>query len=133
MLTSIVASMVVLSAVAHVEVRLPQQEVEVIAHRLRCDCNELLSDRMGQEALSRLLRMSQRDDKDKQSREKHVPVVTSLRQAPILGQGAPVGACPPDFYVPHHSQLYISILPHNDVAVVSPIVTGSVCIRAPAC
>ncbi len=56
LLASIVASMVVLSAVATVEVQLPQHEVEEIACRLRASYNELMSDRAGQEALNRLLR-----------------------------------------------------------------------------
>lgn len=48
--------MVVLSTMAAVEVRVPSQEVEVIVNQLRCDCSLLMSDREGQEALSRLLR-----------------------------------------------------------------------------
>ena len=49
------ASMVVLSAMAAVEVRMPNQEVEVIVNQLRTDCTLLLSDREGQEALSKNL------------------------------------------------------------------------------
>ena len=41
------ASMVVLSAMAAVEVRMPNQEVEVIVNQLRTDCTLLLSDREG--------------------------------------------------------------------------------------
>ena len=48
--------MVVLSAMAAVEVRMPNQEVEVIVNQLRTDCTLLLSDREGQEALGRILR-----------------------------------------------------------------------------
>lgn len=46
------ASMVVLSAMAAVEVRMPNQEVEVIVNQLRTDCTLLLSDREGQEHLA---------------------------------------------------------------------------------
>ncbi len=53
------ASIVVLSAVATVEVRMPNQEVEVIVNQLRTDCSLLLSDREGQEALGRILRHPQ--------------------------------------------------------------------------
>ena len=56
LLTSIMASMVVLSAMAAVEVRMPNQEEEVIVNQLRTDCTLLLSDREGQEALGRILR-----------------------------------------------------------------------------
>ena len=56
LLTSIMASMVVLSAMAAVEVRMPNQEVEVIVNQLRTDCTLLLSAREGQEALGRILR-----------------------------------------------------------------------------
>ncbi len=59
LLTSIMASIVVLSAVATVEVRMPNQEVEVIVNQLRTDCSLLLSDREGQEALGRILRHPQ--------------------------------------------------------------------------
>lgn len=70
LLTSIVASMVVLSAVATVEVQLPRHEVEEIACRLRASYNELMSDRAGQEALNRLLR--QQSSQLKQEIKKHV-------------------------------------------------------------
>lgn len=53
------ASIVVLSAVATVEVRMPSQDVEVIVNQLRSDCTLLLSDREGQEALGRILRHPQ--------------------------------------------------------------------------
>lgn len=48
--------MVMLSAIAAVEVRVPTPEVEVIVNQLRSDCTLLLSDPQGQEALGRILR-----------------------------------------------------------------------------
>ncbi|MGM9868471.1 MAG: hypothetical protein ACI30R_02435 [Sodaliphilus sp.] len=56
LLTSIMASMVVLSAMASVELSVPQPEVEQIVNQLRTDCTLLLSHREGQEALGRMLR-----------------------------------------------------------------------------
>ena len=58
--------MVVLSAVATVEVQLPRHEVEEIACRLRASYNELMSDRAGQEALNRLLRQQSSQLKQEQ-------------------------------------------------------------------
>src|SRR3712207_1062938 len=50
LLASIVASMVVLTAVANVEVRLPEHEIEELNSQLRYDCNALMNDRVGQDA-----------------------------------------------------------------------------------
>ena len=50
------ASMVVLSAMASVNLSVPEQEMEVIVNQLRSDCTLLLSDREGQQALGKLLR-----------------------------------------------------------------------------
>ena len=58
LLTSIMASMVVLSAMASVELSVPKPEMEQIVNQLRTDCTLLLSHREGQEALGRMLRHS---------------------------------------------------------------------------
>lgn len=130
LLTSIVASMVVLSAVAHVEVCLPQQEVEIIANQLKCDCNELLSDRMGQEALYRLLRMGQRD---RQENDDLTPAVTALhRYGGLLFPGSQASACPPHLLVPHHTQLYTLIYIPVDAALWAPATRRQLSIRAPS-
>ena len=50
------ASMVVLSAMASVELSVPKPEMEQIVNQLRTDCTLLLSHREGQEALGRMLR-----------------------------------------------------------------------------
>lgn len=48
--------MVVLSAMASVELSVPKPEMEQIVNQLRTDCTLLLSHREGQEALGRMLR-----------------------------------------------------------------------------
>lgn len=55
-LTSIVATVVAISVIGQVEVRLPLHEVEIVAQQLEGGCRSLMSDRAGQQALDRLLR-----------------------------------------------------------------------------
>ena len=55
LLTSIVASVVAMSAVATVEAPHSGHELLVIERQLRCDCNALMKDRGRQQALHRLL------------------------------------------------------------------------------
>lgn len=73
LLSSVIASMVVLSSIAQVEVQLPRHEVETMVEELRVNCELLMSDRAGQEALNRLLRQ-----------EKALPQATSATRCHTL-------------------------------------------------
>ena len=118
LLTSIVASMVVLSAVATVEVQLPQSEIEVIARQLCTSYDELMSDRAGQEALNRLLRQ-QSPRQVKQSSSAHE-------------QHAAASACVPEQarIAPDYTQsiLYVP----SGAPLATPVAASPVKIRAPS-
>lgn len=128
LLASIVASMVVLSAVANVEVRLPQGEVDVIVNQLKCDCNELLSDRTGQDALLRLLRMG---EKEHLENGHFLPTALLQSNVHVLPFGNYSGACPPEMLIPRckrHCTWGHTVV---DAALLAPAVRTALHIRAP--
>lgn len=118
LLTSIVASMVVLSAIGQVEVRLPEQNVEVLVRQLSTDCQLLMSDRAGQLELQRLLRGTKASEAESQAR---------VHPAPVKAQ-----ACPPQLLVPtaesnHHFQSITT-----DPALLAPAATSRLRTRSPS-
>lgn len=118
LLTSIVASMVVLSAVGQVEVRLPEQQVEVIVRQLSADCEQLLSDRAGQQELFRLLRGGKVTQVNAQAK---------MHPAQVKAQ-----ACPPQLFNPQsdHNHHFNSIT--INPALLAPAATSRLRTRSPS-
>lgn len=127
LLTSIVASMVVLSAMAAVEVRMPSEDVEVIVNQLRSDCTLLLSDREGQEALGRLLRHPKG--------EALVRVIRSISQKQIgseLQCQKSVAATLPQLLIPSSGKsLQFTNIPIES-ALLAPALKSQLRVRAPS-
>lgn len=126
LLTSIVASMVVLSAIAAVEVRVPDPEVEVIVNQLRSDCTLLLSDPQGQEALGRILRHPKGE-----ALMRAIKGLKQVQPGGALVRHQSVAATPPNLLVPtsENSQQFISI--PTEMALLAPARQSLLRVRAP--
>lgn len=126
LLTSIVASMVVLSAIAAVEVRVPDPEVEVIVNQLRSDCTLLLSDPQGQEALGRILRHPKGE-----ALMRAIKGLKQVQPGGALVRHQSVTATLPDLLVPtsENSLQFISI--PTEMALLAPARQSLLRVRAP--
>ena len=115
--------MVVLSATAAMEARLPQSEADVIAHQLRINCEQLMSDREGQEVLLRLLRSPQENVSS--------TVQKAVQRHCLSCSGVHAKAMPAQLLETDIAQFYQFINHPIDAALLAPHVSSRIRVRAP--